>query len=683
MNLKIIKTLVKKEMLDVLRDKKTVLMMLVVPIILYPLIFIGVIQVMSMIDSSMEEQTYRVAVCSGDGNDVLEERLQVPEEEESYRIETVKADTIDDYESALNEKEIDVYVVEEEKGGKPSYTLYYLSSETNSTYALNIVEEILDDYKEEIRVQKIEAAGLDTEEILEPIAYEEENIASTEQSLGSIMGMIFPFMLIISLLMGTMYPAIDTTAGERERGTLETILTLPVTSRQLIISKFLTVAVIGLVSAALNIVSMGGIAFYMYQIADLTLEEGILTVAWGSFAPAFLVSILAILTFSLFISAITMCVTAFAKSYKEANNYITPLMLVVMFTGYIAFIPNIELTRTMAMVPVANISLLLKNLLSFNYDYTVIAIVILSNAAYAILAILFLSRIYDSETILFGDGKGGVQLLEKRSNMKKGGVPNVSEAWFMIAITMMVFMYAGSVLQLKYGIGGIFGTQMIFLALPLMFVAYTKRDVCKTYSFYKTKPANYPGAFLLGIGACLLMLVLAVFLTNLFPNSAEAMSEAFVDILGDNLAVQIIVIAITPAICEEMLFRGFLLSAMGSRYKKVSAFAIVAVLFGLYHMSLIKFFTTGLFGLLLCYVVYLTGSIFPAMLIHCTNNLISVLLSYEPIAKKINRIFPLLYDGQPTVSDVLLLLGIGIGLAAAGLVIIRKNTAAEGKKESK
>ncbi len=683
MNLKIIKTLVKKEMLDVLRDKKTVLMMLVVPIILYPLIFIGVIQVMSMIDSSMEEQTYRVAVCSGDGNDVLEERLQVPEEEESYRIETVKADTIDDYESALNEKEIDVYVVEEEKGGKPSYTLYYLSSETNSTYALNIVEEILDDYKEEIRVQKIEAAGLDTEEILEPIVYEEENIASTEQSLGSIMGMIFPFMLIISLLMGTMYPAIDTTAGERERGTLETILTLPVTSRQLIISKFLTVAVIGLVSAALNIVSMGGIAFYMYQIADLTLEEGTLTVAWGSFAPAFLVSILAILTFSLFISAITMCVTAFAKSYKEANNYITPLMLVVMITGYIAFIPNIELTRTMAMVPVANISLLLKNLLSFNYDYTVIAIVILSNAAYAILAILFLSRIYDSETILFGDGKGGVQLLEKRSNMKKGGVPNVSEAWFMIAITMMIFMYAGSVLQLKYGIGGIFGTQMIFLALPLMFVAYTKRDVRKTYSFYKTKPANYPGAFLLGIGACLLMLVLAVFLTNLFPNSAEAMSEMFVDILGDNLAVQIIVIAITPAICEEMLFRGFLLSAMGSRYKKVSAFVIVAVLFGLYHMSLIKFFTTGLFGLLLCYVVYLTGSIFPAMLIHCTNNLISVLLSYEPIAKKINRIFPLLYDGQPDVSDVLLLLGIGIGLAAAGLVIIRKNTAAEGKKESK
>ena len=79
--------------------------------------------------------------------------------------------------------------------------------------------------------------------------YENKDTASSEQSLGSIMGAVLPFMLIISLMMGTMYPAIDTTAGERERGTLETILTLPVTSRQLIISKFLTVALIGIISA--------------------------------------------------------------------------------------------------------------------------------------------------------------------------------------------------------------------------------------------------------------------------------------------------------------------------------------------------------------------------------------------------------------------------------------------------
>ncbi len=671
MSSKIIKTLVKKEMLDVLRDKKTVLMMLVVPIILYPLIFIGVMQVMAMISSSMEDQTYRIAIRSETEDAFLEQRLQTAGEENDILVELADASLIEDYETALNEEEIDVYVVEQMQDGKVSYTLYYLSSVTNSAYALDVVEDMLEEYKEDIRVQKIEAAGLNADEILEPVVYEETDIASTEQSLGSIMGMILPFMLIVSLLMGTMYPAIDTTAGERERGTLETILTLPVTNRQLIISKFLTVAAIGLVSAALNIVSMSGIAFYMYQVMDLTLEEGV-SIAWGSFIPVLFVTILAILAFSLFISAITMCVTAFAKSYKEANNYITPLLLVFMLTGYIAFIPNVELTRTMAMVPVANISLLLKNLMAFKYDYAIITIVVLSNVAYAVLAILFLSKIYDSESILFGDGKGGMQLLEKRSNMKKGGVPDVSDAWFMIALTIVMMLYLGSMLQLRFGIGGLFGTQMILLLMPFLFVWYTKRDVKRTYCFYKAKPAAYLGAFLMIPGMTVLVMILSVFLMKLFPGSAEAVTDAFGEIMSGNVWIQIAVISITPAICEEMLFRGFIFSAMRNRYRSVTAMLIVAALFGVYHMSLVKFFTTGLLGLVFCYIVYLTDSIFPAMLMHCVNNLIAVLLSYTPVSERISRVFPILYEEEFAVSDVLLLSGFGILMTVLGFYVIKK-----------
>jgi len=174
---------------------------------------------------------------------------------------------------------------------------------------------------------------------------------------------------------------------------------------------------------------------------------------------------LTIFAFSLFISAVTMCVTSFAKSYKEANNYITPLMLVVMITGYIGFIPNVELTRTMAMIPVANICLLIKNMLVFKIDYAAIALVLLSNVAYVVLAVLFLSRIYDSESILFGDGKNGLQLFEKRSNLQKGGVPTVSDVWFVVALTIVLVLYAGSMLQLRFGLAGVFGTQLILLCI--------------------------------------------------------------------------------------------------------------------------------------------------------------------------------------------------------------------------
>ncbi|MDE7231867.1 MAG: ABC transporter permease, partial [Lachnospiraceae bacterium] len=471
--------MVKKEMLDVFRDKKTVFIMLVIPIILYPLIFIGALQLVAFISSSMEKNNYKIVVAAEDEGRFLHKLEEfrkddgeiAEEEEQSYEITIVDSGSITDYETALNKEEIDAYVSGRLQDGKVQYDVYYLSSANNSSYAAGLIMDVLDALKEDMSKQIIAEEGLDVQAVFEPILYARRDIASSEQSIGSIMGSILPFMLVISLLMGTMYPAIDTTAGERERGTLETILTLPVTNRQLIVSKFITVAVIGIASALLNILSMGAIAFYMYRMLDMQTDMESFDLA--KFIPAILVCMLAVFAFSLFISAVAMCITSFARSYKEANNYITPLMLVVMFVGYVGFIPNIELTQTMAMVPVANICLLVKNMLLFKVDYAVIAMVLLSNVAYAVIAILFLSKIYDSEAILFSDGKAGLQLFEKRSNLKKGGVPTVSDVWFVVAVTMLLVLYAGSMLQIRYGLTGGFGTQLILLAVPLFLVIYT------------------------------------------------------------------------------------------------------------------------------------------------------------------------------------------------------------------
>lgn len=697
MRTKMIRTLVKKEMLDVFRDKKTVIMMLLVPVILYPLIFVGVLQLMSFISSSMETQNYRIAVDAEDEDVFLHKLLEKakasaepegtddaaeagekisaehfteddrngskPDDpQDLYEITVVDTASFTDYETALNEEIIDVYVSGRMQDGTMQYDVYYLSSVTNSAYAADIVTETFDDLKEEMTRQKIQEAGLDIHKILEPVAYEKRDTASSEQSLGSVMGSVLPFMLIISLLMGTMYPAIDTTAGERERGTLETILTLPVTNRQLIVSKFITVAVIGMISALLNILSMGGIALYMYEIMDMQTDMGSFEI--GKFVPAILVCMLAIFAFSLFISAITMCVTSFAKSYKEANNYITPLMLVVMFTGYIGFIPNIELTQSMAMMPVANICLLIKNMLAFKVDYAAIAVVLISNVAYAVIAILFLSKIYDSEAILFSEQKGSLQLFEKRSNLQRGGVPTVSDVWFIVALTILLVLYAGSLLQLRFGLAGLFGTQMLLLFTPLAIVVYTKRDVRRTYGFAGTKVTGFIGATFLVTGFFPLNIVLASGLMKLFPTSTEYVETAFSGIMGDNVFAALFVIALAPAVCEEMLFRGLILHALKARYRAVSAIVITAALFGAYHMSLVKFIPTGLLGLLLCYVVWRTGSIYPAMLMHFLNNAYSVVMTYYP--DQVSRLFPMLYQETLSFSDGMLLCGAGLVLLGIG-----------------
>lgn len=680
MNTKIIRTLVKKEMLDVFRDKKTVIMMLLVPVILYPLIFVGVMQLMTFISSSMETQNYRIAVDAEDKDAFLHKLMEKADEEgkaeredaeetedaeevqDSYEITIVDMASVPDYEAAMNEESIDVYVSGRIQEGRMQYDVYYLSSVTNSSYAANIVMETFEDLREEMTRQRVKEAGLDIHEILEPISYERKDTASSEQSLGSIMGSVLPFMLIISLLMGTMYPAIDTTAGERERGTLETILTLPVTNRQLIVSKFITVAMIGMISALLNILSMGGIALYMYEIMDMQTDMG--TFDMGKFVPAIFVCMLAIFAFSLFISAVTMCVTSFAKSYKEANNYITPLMLVVMFIGYIGFIPNLELTQSMAMMPVANICLLIKNMLVFKVDFVAIAVVLISNVAYAMLAILFLSKIYDSEAILFSEQKGSFQLFERRSNLPKGGVPTVSDVMFVVALTILLTLYVGSLLQIKFGLAGVFGTQMILLAVPLALVIYTKKDIRKTYGFAGAKVSEFVGAVFLITGFFLINIVLATCLMKLFPASTDNVETAFLVIMGDNVFAALLVIAAAPAVCEEMLFRGLILHSLKERYRVVSAIAITAALFGAYHMSLVKFIPTGLLGLLLCYVVWRTGSIYPAMLMHFLNNVYSVIMAFYP--EQTGKIVPMLSQETISFSDGMILCGAGLILLGIG-----------------
>lgn len=683
MSAKIIRTLVKKEMLDVFRDKKTVVIMLLVPVILYPLIFIGAMQAVVLISASMGEQNYRIAIDAADdgafeqmlaakgrqkdGSGEETDAEQV--EEERYEITLVDAGSIGDYEEALNEEVIDVYVTGAVQNGKMKYDVYYLSSVTNSSYAQNLVTDVFEEFREVLTEEKIREAGLDVHEILEPILYEKKDTASSEQSLGSIMGSILPFMLIVSLMMGTMYPAIDTTAGERERGTLETILTLPVTNRQLIISKFLTVAAIGMMSALLNICSMGGIALYMYEVMDMQTDAGSIEIA--RFLPAIFVCILAIFAFSLFVSAVTMCVTAFAKSYKEANNYITPLMLVIMFTGYIGFIPNVELTQTMAMIPVANICLLIKNMLLFKIDYTVIAVVLLSNVAYAMFAVLFLSRIYDSEAVLFGDGKHGIQLFEKRSNLQKGGVPTVSDVWFVVAVTIVLILYAGSILQLKFGLAGVFGTQLLLLFTPLLVAIYTKRDLQLTYGFRKAGMKKYLSGIFIITGVFLVNIVISTGLTILLPESAENVVTAFDGIMSGNIWAVLFVIAFAPAVCEEMLFRGMIFQSMKARYRISAAVGITAVLFGMYHMSLVKLIPTGFLGFVLCYAAYRADSIYPAMLMHFLNNAFSVLISCYP--EKVKRFFPVFYQDALGFGDVMRLLGIGLILVGIGMYILKED----------
>ena len=665
MNYKIVKCLYKKEILDVLRDKKTVLMMLVVPLIVYPLLIVVTMQIMASVSTGLSESTYTLAFGFDDKSGVYENIFE-EYHDEGYYFNVVHVDNLNE---ALKNQSIDAYIIKDDEAKKESFKVYYLSAVTNSNYAASMISEVLSDYSESITIDIIEEAGMSSDEVLNPVEAEFVDMSSSEESAGNMLGNLISFMLIVSLLMGTMYPAIDTTAGERERGTLETILTLPVRNQELIMSKFLTVATIGVVSALLNVISMGGIGAYMINMMQsMGAEESNVNII--SFLPAIIICVLCIFAFAVFISAITMCVCAFAKTYKEANNYITPLMLVIMFASFVGFIPNVELNSNMALVPVVNICLLVKDILVFKFNTGIIAIVLISNVAYGIIAVMLLGKIYNSEAILFGDNSAAVQIFEKRSNMKQGGVPTLGDAWFVVALAAVGMIYAGGMMQLKFGYFGILGSQLIFVFIPLFIAIYTKKNLKETFKLRLCKPKYFASAFVMTVGAIMVGMVLSSIMSAIFKTSAQGATESMDALMTDNIFKMLFVVALAPGICEELMFRGYLLSATENKFKSQRAILIVAVVFGIFHMSVVKFLTTALLGYVFAYIAHKSKSIVPGMTMHFMNNALSCLVMVYP--KQMGEIIPIFAAETLTVFDLLVLTILGVILMLLGRQIIQE-----------
>ncbi|MCM1083364.1 MAG: ABC transporter permease subunit [Clostridium sp.] len=672
MNSRVIKSLYKKEMLDVLRDKKTVVMMLVVPLVLYPLVMILSLQLMTGITKSITTSTYRICL-DFEGSEDYERLFQnLSDKEYSFEITHCENPIL-----AMEQEELDAVIKMDLTADMECFEVIYLSSVNKSSYCADMVSDALQKYSLELTKKRLEKAGLNAENTLNPIKVSFSDRSTNEETAGSLLGTIIPFMLVMSLLMGTMYPAIDTTAGEKERGTLETMLTLPITNKELITSKFLAVGTIGIVSAVLNIISMAGVGAYMYgMVASMATSSG--TIRLSKFLPAILVGILCIFAFAVFISAISMCVCALAKSYKEANNYLTPLTLVVMFASFIGFIPNVTLNVNTAIVPVANVCLLVRDLLAFKYDIGMIALVLFVNVAYGVVSVMLLARIYNSEAIIFGDGSGGIQIFEKRANIKKGTYPQVQDAWLVIIITAMLVIYAGGAMQLKFGLYGLLFTQFIIFAIPFGFACYTKKDIRASFKLKGCAPKYFVAAIFLIIGGIMAGIVTSELSTYLFKTSAVDAAETMNDIIGDRFLPVLFIVALAPAICEELMFRGYVLGSMTAKYKTGSAIIVSAVVFGLYHMSASKFLTTTMLGALLCYIAVQSGSILPGMLMHFINNAISCITMFYP--EQVSKLLPIIVKEKIGISDMRLLAAAGILFILAGVWIGRKPSVVSDKK---
>ncbi|UWG95384.1 ABC transporter permease subunit [Dehalobacter sp. DCM] len=621
-----LKAVFKKEILDVIRDKRTLAIMILMPLILYPALMLGVSQAMTLLMESREEKVLSVAF-----DFPVDSRLAglLENSSQEYKLDVIPAA---DPGKALAEKKIMSYVTRETVNGKDTYKIVYKSSESETQMASQRLEDLLKDYKLLLTQEAIEKAGLNAENVMNPIDFSYVDTAVDEEKTGTLLGIMLPYLLIVALVTGAMYPAIDVTAGEKERGTLETLLTLPVSNLELMGGKFLAVALVAVGSAILNCISLTIVGVMMMNSISSQAPTGGLALRLdpGSMIVPFLIILVCIIVFALFVSAIILCVTSLAKSFKEANNYLTPVMILFMLPAFANMIPEVTLTPVTSAIPVVNISLLIRDALMMKYNALNIAIVLISTMGYALIAVILLARIHNSENLMFGTG-GDINFLGKRSHIIRGSKINPGDAVILYVVGLLLLFYLSSFFYLKLGaFHSLIPTQGIILLLPVLAAAYLKADLRETFKLRMPRGRDILGGIVLWMGAFILANIVGNLLLELFPQNNDVVSQLEAILKGDTLWKTLVVVALLPAICEELFFRGFIFSSLEGRMKPAVSIFLTGLMFAIYHLDLIRIAPTFILGVLFTLALYRTRSIVVTMLMHFLNNAVAVITLFYP-----------------------------------------------------
>jgi sodium transport system permease protein len=233
------------------------------------------------------------------------------------------------------------------------------------------------------------------QELIAPFSITEQPVPGGGNSATFLLSMFLPYVLALSAISGGLYAANDMVAGEKERGTLETLLVSPASRRELVIGKFMAVATVCLVSSFLSVVGLM-LPFVLPIKAFAWLAKGGLHLSAASVTAILLVQ----LPLAILFAGLLLALSTFARNQREAQTYIGPLMLVVVVPAMLSMMLKSEASWTLALVPVLNATLVLKQALSSTFDPVFIAVATVASVAYAGLAILFATRLFENERVL-------------------------------------------------------------------------------------------------------------------------------------------------------------------------------------------------------------------------------------------------------------------------------------------
>lgn len=398
MSLRNIGIVYRKELTESLRDRRTLISTIVAPILMFPLMMVGFSFVALKLVGAAKKEVPKIMILGAEeAPDVADGLAKLSE------IQVVPV--APDYTEQISNKKIRAAVELPKKfqtaldrGESPVVKIYMYEGDLKSSFAANRVEKFLQEYRKKTVVQRLASKNL-PESFIDPFKIKQQNVAPPEKVSGATFGGIIGYMVLILSMTGAMYPAMDLTAGEKERGTMETILSSPIQRTHLVFGKFFLVLTASLTTAALAVTSMG-VSFTVLKGILISQGEG-----GGLNMAISLKSVIAVffmaLPLSVLFSAVLPTIALFAKSYKEAQSYLTPLTFLVVIPAMSSFLPGVELNPRLAVIPILNTSLVCREIVSGTYHWNYIALIFASTCVYAAVALFIAVKMFQREDVLF------------------------------------------------------------------------------------------------------------------------------------------------------------------------------------------------------------------------------------------------------------------------------------------
>ncbi|HNG75273.1 MAG TPA: CPBP family glutamic-type intramembrane protease [Candidatus Obscuribacter sp.] len=503
---------------------------------------------------------------------------------------------------------------------KPELKILYTGRNPESSYAGIRMLSVLNSSKEKFMDERIKVAGIKVEEA--PVLDMKVVSPPADGPFASpFLARVLSSILVFVAFIGAIYPAIDLLTGERERGTLEPLVITPVSRRCLFAGKLVSVTCISYMFVIANLIGFYVSQFFQPPLLDilpfpLAAKLPLLCAVWAA---------LLMLPLCLSLAVSMLALAGMARTVQQAQGYFTSLMFVAMLPMGLGLSGDVHLNLPLSLVPFLGSLVTINDILEARYNPALMGLSIVVSLLFTVLLVLVAAPTMEREDLMFGVEEAPA----RRYEAGKFG----RELFLLCSAVFLLMFYLSQSLVVMHHIWGLLLTQIMVVFAPAFMLVYFWLKLPVKTVFGLEKPS---GGFVSCLGAALtapLTFVAALAVAHLqsqFLPSSKALEKLMEQILGlghEPLWLLLLIVALSPGICEELLFRGLIFSLLRKRLRQGQLILAVGALFGLFHMSVMRFLPTAILGMLLTFIRLRSRSIYPCMCLHAAHNGMAVLLA--------------------------------------------------------